>query len=75
MSWSAAWASLSPTAANCTDVNVRSLIALLATENPDADVYMCPTVQAVDAVQACPGDPLYDLKPYCVLHSGCGHPA
>lgn len=56
-------------------MNVRSLIVALLGEDPDAEVFLCPTVQAVDAIQACPGDPLYDLKPYCVLHSGCGHPA
>lgn len=56
-------------------MNVRSLIAALQNENPDADVYLCPTVEAVDAVQSCPGDPLYDLKPYVTLHGACRYPA
>jgi hypothetical protein len=55
-------------------VNVRSLITALLGENPDAEVFLCPNVAPVDAVQSCAGDPLYDLKPYLVLHSACRYP-
>ena len=53
---------------------VRQLILTLLGENPDAEIFMCADVKALDAVEACPGDPLYDLKPYVVLHSGCKYP-
>lgn len=59
-------------------MTVRQLIAALLAnceEDFDRQVYLCPNVQAVDAVESCPGDPLYDLNPYVTLHSACRYPA
>lgn len=49
-------------------MTVAALIALLQdTGDFDAEVFLHPTVQPVDAVERCPGDPTYALKPYVVL--------
>lgn len=59
-------------------MNVRQLIAaLLANCNEDfnQEIYLCPNVQAVDAVESCPGDPTFGLAPYLTLHSACKYPA
>lgn len=42
-------------------------LAHLLLAGPDDEVFMSPTVQAVDAVERCPGDPVYALAPYVVL--------
>lgn len=53
-------------------MKVRDLIAaLLATERYDDEVFLCPNVRPVDAVEQCPGDPAYALAPYITLHSDC----
>lgn len=59
-------------------MTVRQLIAALLAncdENFDAEVFLCPNVQAVDAVESCPGNPMYGLQPYITLHSACRYPA
>jgi len=56
-------------------MTVRQLIAALlahADGDVDREVYLCPNVQAVDAVELCPGDE--HLAPYVVLHSACKYP-
>lgn len=53
-------------------MKVRALIAaLIATERYDDEVYLCPNVQPVDAVESCPGDATWGLDPYVTLHSAC----
>ena len=59
-------------------MTARQLIAALLTQtggDVDREVYLCPNVLPVDAVEFCPGDPTYDLKPYITLHSACRYPA
>lgn len=53
-------------------MNVRSLIALLQECNSEHEIFLCATVQPVDAVEQCPGDQWLD--PYIVIHSDCAHP-
>ena len=59
-------------------MTVRQLIAALlahADEDFDREVYLCPNVQPVDAVETCPGDERWGLAPYVTLHSACKYPS
>lgn len=48
-------------------------LAALLLAGPDDEVFLCATVQSVDAVETCPGDPNW-LDPYITLHSACRYP-
>lgn len=50
-------------------------LARLLLAGPDNNVYLCPTVAPVDAIEQCPGDPFYALDPYITIHSACKYPA
>lgn len=57
-------------------MTVAELIALLQdTGDYDVEVFLCPNVMSVDAVEQCPGDLAYGLAPYITLHSACRYPA
>lgn len=59
-------------------MNVRELVAALLAncdEDFDREVFLCPNVQTISAVEACPGDTTWGLDPYVTLHSACKYPA